>query len=333
MSTPAGMVSAMPSHVLCVALNPAIDQTIELSGLTPGAVNRATHAQQDAGGKGVNVASCLADHGAATAVIALLGRENPALFESLFNAKRIASHSLYLDGSTRINIKLVDTLAHETTDINLPGPQLDSAQIEACIKQILQLVSDMASSLKWLVLSGSIPPAWPADTYARLVRHAHGVGVRVLLDTSGAPLGAALAAGPDIVKPNRDELAAHLGRALGDHAATLAAARELLAQHSGIARLVVSMGSEGALFVTRNEAVLAHPLKVTVSSSVGAGDAMVAGLIAAELDGLSLADSARLATAFAAGKLSRLGPHLPAAAEVQALAQQVVLAQLNEAAQ
>ncbi|MBS1210393.1 MAG: 1-phosphofructokinase, partial [Proteobacteria bacterium] len=87
--------------------------------------------------------------------------------------------------------------------------------------------------------------------------------------------------------------------------------------------------SEGAVLVTREEAVLAHPLKVATTSSVGAGDAMVAGLIAAEEQALSLAESARLATAFAAGKLTRLGPHLPAPAEVQALARQVELSSLS----
>jgi 1-phosphofructokinase len=317
------------SEVLCVALNPAIDQTIEITQLRVGSVNRATRAQQDAGGKGVNVASCLADYGVATAVVALLGQENPALFESLFDAKRIENHSFYLDGATRINIKLVDPAGEETTDINLPGPILDSTQIAKRIVQIREVISTLARSVRWLVLSGSLPPGWPVDIYATLIEHAHSVGMRVLLDTSGAPFGAALAAGPDIVKPNRDELAMHLGRNLEDMAATLAAARDLLATCTGLGKVVVSMGNAGAVLATRKEAVLAHPLPVAAISSVGAGDAMVAGLIAAELQTLSLADGARLATAFAAGKLTRLGPHLPGAAEVQTLARQVVLSVLS----
>ncbi|MBS1210682.1 MAG: 1-phosphofructokinase, partial [Proteobacteria bacterium] len=253
---------AEASRVLCVALNPAIDQTVEIAELRVGSVNRATRAQQDAGGKGVNVASCLADHGVSTAVVALLGRENPALFESLFAAKHIVNHSLYLAGATRINIKLVDPASGETTDINLPGPSLDNAQISERIAQLFALIDALAATLHWLVLSGSLPPGWPADTYALLIEHAHRAGARVLLDTSGLPFGAALAAGPDIVKPNRDELAAHLGRSLPDTAATLAAARDLLAAQPKLARVVVSMGSEGAVLVTREEAVLAHPLKV-----------------------------------------------------------------------
>lgn len=323
-------MSSRPScRVLCVALNPAIDQTITVPGFQSGTVNRAASSRQDAGGKGVNVASCLADYGVPTAVAALLGRENPALFQTLFEAKQIADHSLYLDGATRTNIKLVDPEQGDTTDVNLPGPAFDAAGVESCIARLLSTLTKQADTLEWLVLSGSLPPGWPADVYAIFIRLARELGLRVLLDTSGAPFAAALAAGPDLVKPNRDELAVHLGRPLPDLAATLAGARELLATHAGLARVVVSMGSEGAVFVSRDKAVLAQPLKVAVTSSVGAGDAMVAGLVAAALASLPLGNTARLATAFAAGKLQRPGPHLPAAAEVQALAQQVGLVPLN----
>ncbi len=317
------------SRVLCVALNPAIDQTVEITHLRVGSVNRATRAQQDAGGKGVNVASCLADYGVPTAVVALLGAENPALFESLFASKGVVNRSIYLDGATRINIKLVEPAGQETTDINLPGPYLDSVQITGRIAQILDLIGELSGSLQWLVLSGSLPPGWPVDTYAILIHHARSLGVRTLLDTSGAPFGEALKAGPDIVKPNRDELAAHLGRPLHDSVDTLAAAHDLLAAHAELGKVVVSMGSEGAILISRDAAVLAQPLKVAASSSVGAGDAMVSGLIAAELQALPLAETAQLATAFAAGKLSRLGPHLPVPSEVQALARQVVISALG----
>ena len=83
------------------------------------------------------------------------------------------------------------------------------------------------------------------------------------------------------------------------------------------------MGGDGALFLDRDQALHALPARVEVSSTVGAGDAMVAGLVAAQLEGLNLTETARLATAFAAAKLTRLGPHLPRPAEVRALAQQI----------
>jgi len=91
---------------------------------------------------------------------------------------------------------------------------------------------------------------------------------------------------------------------------------------------VVSLGGDGALFLTREQAVQAHPAPVAVTSTVGAGDAMVAGLIAAQLENRSLAETAQLATAFAAAKLTRLGPHLPPPEQVRALARQIIITPL-----
>lgn len=318
--------SVMPSAaVVCVALNPAIDLTIEVADLRVGEVNRAQRAQQDAGGKGINVASCLADYDVKVAVTGQLGRENPALFEALFEAKSIDNQCLYLDGYTRVNTKLVDPARGQTTDINLPGLQRSGEEIEAQIGRLKDVLTTFAPIARWFVLSGSLPPGWPADTYAILTRHVHAQGGEVMLDTSGQPFSEALKAGPQIVKPNRDELGDHLGRPLHSVGEVVAAARGLLADCPGLRLVAVSMGHEGAVFVSPEQAVLAHPLDVEPISSVGAGDAMVAGIVAAQLQSLPLAPCAQLATAFAAGKLSRLGPHLPAPEVVQALANKVRL--------
>lgn len=312
-----------PATVLCVALNPAIDLTIEVSDLLVGDVNRAQRAQQDAGGKGINVASCLADYAVPVAVTGQLGRQNPALFEALFEAKGIDNRCLYIDGYTRVNTKVVDPDKGQTTDINLPGPTLTEKEIAVQIATLMDVMKTLSVSLRWVVLSGSLPPGWPVGTYALLIRHVHALGGKVLLDTSGPALSEALKAGPEIVKPNRAELAEHLGRKLGSIAEVIDAARTLIATHPGMQTVAVSMGSEGAVFVSSEQAVVAQPLPVEPISSVGAGDAMVAGIVAAQLDGLALDGCARLATAFAAGKLTRLGPHLPGYAEVRALAEKV----------
>lgn len=311
--------------VLCVALNPAIDLTIEVSDLRIGEVNRAQRAQQDAGGKGINVASCMADHTVKVAVTGQLGRENAALFESLFDDKGIANHCLYLDGHTRVNTKVVDPAKGETTDINLPGPSQTAEQINAHLGRLAEVMNKLAPTVRWVVLSGSLPPGWPADTYATLTRHVHARGGKVMLDTSGQPFSEALKAMPDIVKPNRDELAEHLGRPLASMEETIAAARQLLGECPGMSLVAVSMGRDGAVFVSPSQVVVAHPLEVEPISSVGAGDAMVAGIVSAQLDGLPLDRCAQLATAFAAGKLSRLGPHLPTPEAVRALAATVRL--------
>ncbi|MCP5135144.1 MAG: 1-phosphofructokinase [Gammaproteobacteria bacterium] len=312
-------------RVVTVALNPALDQTIEVAGLQPGAVNRALRMQIDVGGKAVNVASCLSDFGVPVAVAGQLGRDNAALFEELFQRKKIANHCCYLDGLTRINTKLADTVSGETTDLNMPGTEFTPDAAADVLNQILERLERLAEQVDWIVLSGSLPPGMPVNTYATITERVQAAGASVLLDTSGAPLKAALAAGPRMIKPNRHELAELLGRSLDSLASLIAAGRELLHSPPAPAWVVVSLGSDGALFLTSEQALHAHPLKVAVISTVGAGDAMVAGLVAARLEDLSLAETAQLATAFSAAKLTRLGPHLPRPPEVRALAGQVAV--------
>lgn len=316
-------------RVVTVALNPALDQTIEVADLRLGTVNRALRMQVDVGGKAVNVASCLSDFGISAAVTGQIGRDNAALFEELFQRKKIANHCCYLDGLTRINSKLVDTVSGKTTDLNMPGPEFTPAAAAELLEQLLQRLDALVGHAPWIVLSGSLPPGMPVDVYATMIRRVQAAGGSVVLDTSGASLQAALAAGPRIVKPNRHELAELVGRPLDTLESVVATGRELLAGSPAPELVVVSLGGDGALFLTNQQAVRALPAQVRVSSTVGAGDAMVAGLVAAQLEGLALADAARLATAFAAAKLTRLGPHLPRPAEVRALARQISVVSID----
>jgi 1-phosphofructokinase len=321
-------VTPLP-QVITVVLNPALDHTIEVAGLQIGAVNHALRMQVEAGGKAINVASCLADFGVSAAVTGQLGRDNAALFEALFQRKKIANHCHLLDGLTRINTKLVDTVSGETTDLNLPGPALTPAMAANLLEQVLQRLDRSLEGVRWVVLSGSLPPGMPLDAYATLARRAQAAGAAVALDTSGAPLKIALAAGPQMVKPNRHELAELVGEPLATREALVAAARALLNGPHAPETVVVSLGGDGALFLTREQALHTHPVKVAVTSTVGAGDAMVAGLVAARLENLPLVETARLATAFSASKLTRLGPHLPPPDQVRALARQVAVSTID----
>lgn len=308
-----------------VTFNPAIDETIMLDRLIPGEVHRARAVRQNAGGKGVNVASCLADWGADVMVHGLLGGDNAAPFDALFADKGIADSFIRVAGSTRVNLKLVDDGG--TTDINLDGMAVDEALVAKAISRLIASVR--AGDL--VALSGSLPPGCPPDIYGVMVAQLRESGCRVLLDTSGVPLKHALDAAvlPHVIKPNRSELAAWTGRAAMDRAGLLAVAEELCRR--GVELVVISMGEEGALFVSAEGAVCAHLALDGVASTVGAGDAMVAGLAAALADGLSLEPLARLATGFAVGKLGMAGPNLPELNAVRALAHEVSISALTMA--
>ncbi len=316
--------------VVTVTPNPALDQTVRVSRLTLGAVNQAVSLETNAGGKGVNVAGCLADYGVPTVVTGLLGGEDSGAFDAMFSAKRIDDRFVRVAGRTRTNVKLVDPERGETTDINLATAQASAADLAALETRIASL----AAPGRWFVLAGSLPPGVDAAFYRRTIGVLHDAGAYVALDTSGAPLAAVLAARdarelPDLIKPNRDELAAALGRALDTRAALLQAACTLARR--GVRHVAVSLGDEGALGVQvpadggAYAGFLAAPLSVPVASTVGAGDAFVAGLVASLAEGRDWADAGRRATAFAAAKLARVGPHLPDRATLDAHAARVCL--------
>ncbi len=149
----------------------------------------------------------------------------------------------------------------------------------------------------------------------------------MLLDASGEPLAAAVKCGPDIIKPNIDELGELVSRHLVDPVDVLAAARALIG--AGVGLVAVSMGADGALFVESGAALLALPPRVEVKSTVGAGDAMVAGIVVGTLRGLDLAGRARLATAFSLGALGEVGPHLPDMPVVESFIERVEIRALN----
>ncbi|CCA90643.1 1-phosphofructokinase [Novosphingobium sp. PP1Y] len=314
-------------RALTVTFNPAIDQTVTLDRLEPGAVHRAHAVRQNAGGKGVNVASCLADWGVGVSAYGLLGSDNAAPFDALFAAKGIEDRFIRIAGATRVNLKLVDPAG--TTDINLDGLAVDAGRAE----MVTATICDAAREGDLVVLAGSLPPGCPPDTYATLLERLHARGCRLILDTSGLPLKCALEAAqpPHVVKPNRDELSQLLGRDLPDLPDLVAAAGTL--RSSGIEVVVISMGEEGALFVSGEGALTASLAIGELASTVGAGDAMVAGIAAALLEGAPLERTARLATAFAVAKLGMAGPNLPALASVAALADEVSVTPVPTAAQ
>src|SRR5687767_1971007 len=125
--------------IATVTLNPAIDQTVMVDNFTPNAVNRAQSLQLDAGGKGVNVASFLADYGLSVAVTGFLGQENPQVFEQHFARKRIDDRFVRIPGLTRTGIKVVDQARRQTTDINLPGLTPSATELDRLHETINEL--------------------------------------------------------------------------------------------------------------------------------------------------------------------------------------------------
>jgi len=300
-----------------VTLNPAIDRTLSIRGFAVGKVNRVKDDQSDPGGKGVNVAAFLAHLGLRVTVTGFLGSENQELFFHFFNCNDIEDDFIRIGGATRVGLKIVDDETRQTTDINFSGPRVERHHIDSLFGRFERY----AAPGLWHALGGSIPAGAPVEIYARLTELIHSLGGRVLLDTSGKPLRAALDSRPEVLKPNIDELSELVGRSLETPQAVREAAVSLLER--GVQRVVVSMGGDGALFVDPDRALLARPPRVTVRSTVGAGDAMVAGILYAMIHEQSLEDVARMATACGAYAVTRIGPGMRNLAEIEKLMPEV----------
>jgi 1-phosphofructokinase len=292
--------------IATVTLNPAIDQTVRVDSFRPNTVNRALAISFDASGKGVNVASFLADYGYDTAVTGYLGQENADIFEQFFASKGIDDCFVRIPGNTRINVKVVDEVNQQTTDINMPG----QTPPQEAMNTLLQTIEQLANSCDWFVLSGSLPPHVPTTIYAAIITQLKRQKKRIILDTSGEALREGIQAGPTIVKPNIEELQYLVRHSLTSEAEIQQAAHQLL--NEDIELVVVSMGRQGAMLVEQATTLIATPPTVTVKKTFGAGDAMVAGLVTAQIQGLSLADCGRLATAFSVGAIAHLSYNLPA---------------------
>src|SRR5438309_9062883 len=171
-------------RIATVTLNTAIDQTVRVDNFRPNSVNQGHAIRFDASGKGVNVAAFLADYGHDTAVTGYLGQANVAIFEQFFAAKGINDCFVRIPGNTRINVKVVDVINQQTTDINMPGQSPPSEAMQT----LFQAIETLAHSCDWFVLSGSLPPSVPSTIYATIITQLKQQKKRIILDTSDEAL-------------------------------------------------------------------------------------------------------------------------------------------------
>jgi 1-phosphofructokinase len=267
--------------IVTVTPNPSIDRTIQIDRLERGALIRATRSTAEAAGKGVNVSCALAAQGVQTVAVLPLAKDSAATYLRLLaDATPIAA--VPIAGSIRTNVSLIETDG-TLTKLNESGPELASGDVDA----ILAAATGVPGA-SWVVGCGSLPPGAPVDFYARLAARASAKR-RVAIDTSTGALGAAICAGVALIKPNLAELEALVERPITTLGDAAAAAHELIAR--GCKAVLVSLGSDGALFVEANGATHAEARIDNVANTVGAGDALLAGFLAAGGDAGGLGEA------------------------------------------
>lgn len=298
--------------IVTLTPNPSIDRTVTVTELLHGEVHRATESRIDPGGKGINVARALTANGSEALAVLPTGGPEGHLMEELLQTSGTAYTAVPIAGTTRMNIAVIEPDG-TTTKINEPGPTLSEAEQAA----VLAAVDTALAGAEWVVGCGSLSPGQPTELYAALVARAHAAGVRCAVDTSGAPLTAAVPAHPDLIKPNHEELEELVGtpcRTLGE---VRDAALRLV--DGGISTVVVSLGRHGALAVTAAGIAHASAHIDKPVSTVGAGDSLLAGYLHAVCRGAGPEEALRTGVAWGAAAVSLPGSRMPTPADIEGI--------------
>ena len=298
--------------ILTLTLNPAIDIACATKEVVPQHKLRTHGERMDPGGGGVNVARVLHELGAPTTAVVLSGGVFGRHLEGLIAAEGVACRPIRIAGETRIAMTVHDETSGAEYRFVGEGPQVQPAEIEAVAAALAQ------TDAEWLVISGSLPRGIATDMLGSLVRLAHAAGRRVVLDTSGPALRAALGQGLALIKPSLREFEELVGEALPDPAAQDAAALRLV-REGAAERIAVSLSAAGALLATREGVVRRPAIPVKAVGTVGAGDSFVAAMTLALARGQGPAEALSWGLAAGAAAVMSTGTARPKRATIEAL--------------
>ncbi|QYJ05652.1 1-phosphofructokinase family hexose kinase [Nocardioides panacisoli] len=285
--------------IITVTPNPSIDRTIALPGpLERGAVQRVDSVLSQPGGKGVNISRACVAAGVDTVAVLPAAADDPMVAE--LSATGVVCQPVAPAGPMRVNLTITEPDG-VTTKLNAAGAAVGPHDLDALVDAALS-----GPRGAWVVLAGSLPPGADPQWYVGATARLRAAGMRVAVDTSGDALDAVIAAlapgeGPDLLKPNAEELAGATGAAVSDvheDAGTAAAAARTLLDR-GAGAVLATLGGAGAVLVDATGAWHAVPPPTTVVSTVGAGDASLFGHLVADLRGAD--GPGRLASAVAHG--------------------------------
>ena len=282
--------------ITAVSLNPSIDRTLTVEQFVPGGLNRIVARSDNAAGKGINVALTVAGLGLDAECVGFMYRDSAPLFEKRLMLNSTPYEFIWCDGTVRTNIKVFDRSAGVVTELNESGRPID----EAKLSEMVELVTRHAENSDYLILSGSTPPGCPQEFYETLINAVDGLGCRCVLDADGERLACGLRAKPFMIKPNRAELEAMTGSRMNSLEEIKAAALRYI--DMGVQVAAVSLGADGALITDGDSTLFAPRMNIEVKGTVGAGDAMVAGLAAGFMADDDLENAFRMGVACASAR-------------------------------
>ena len=277
--------------ILCIGTTPATQRVMVFRKLTLDAVNRAVTTLDGTAGKSVNVAKVLRALGERPVAAGFLGGDRGEQLRADLEARGIELDFVKVAARTRQCTTLLDTSAGTQTELVEESQPVAAADYE----ELMRVIRRRVQGCRAVVMSGTITPGGPPDLFFHGTQIAHEAGAVAVVDAQGPALLETLRAKPELVKPNRSELAATLGRELKDEAAVLAAIRELCQR--GAQRVVVTAGKDPGLAFDGQHWWRVHPPRIDAVNPIGSGDAFTAGLVVSLLRGEDLGEACRWASA------------------------------------
>ncbi len=302
--------------IVTLTLNPCVDVSYDIPHLIEDQKVHATATRYDPGGNGINVARALKRLHVPAHACCVVAGEIGELLERLVAHELDHPHCQRIEGETRINVTLQQQEPRAQFEISGIGPPLSKLALQDLVDEVLGLAGS-----GYAVLTGSLCPGVGQDFYADVARELRLQAAHPVIDAPGPMLAHAIDAHPFLIKPNRYELEQLVGHPLPEFEDVRRAACELQAR--GIDYVCVSMGGEGALLVDDKHSYHAAAPKVEVKSTVGAGDSMLAGIVAALARGESPAEALRLGLACGSGTAAQPGTQLFGYNQMQSLLREI----------
>ncbi|AWI24911.1 1-phosphofructokinase family hexose kinase [Flavobacterium pallidum] len=272
--------------IVTLTVNPSLDKSTSFRGLVPEQKIQCKNPRFDAGGGGINVSKAIARLGGESLCVFTSGGDTGKQLEALVQKEGIETHAIAVKNATRENLIALDLNTNSQYRFGFSGETLSEPEQQ----QILEAVSGLKT--KYLVASGSLTQGMPPEFYQRIAAIAKASGIKFIADTSGEALQKTLETGVYLLKPNVGELAKLVGveKIHADEADD--AARTLI--DKGQAEIVVvSLGPQGAVLVTKDITEFVPAPNVPKKSTVGAGDSMVGGMVWALSEGKPLQEVIR----------------------------------------
>jgi len=312
------------NKIVSLTMNPSIDLSIKVRQVRPADKLRGQITHRDPGGGGINVARAIISLDGQALAIFPAGGPAGTFLQDLLEAQKVPCRIQEISGINRENFTVFEEDSGHEYRFVLPGPELTKEEWQAC----LDLLAALDPVPQYLVLSGSLPPGVPDDFYARVARWARKAGARLVLDSSGAALKAALDEGVYLVKPNRRELQDLSDRPIESDDDEVQFCQKMIADGQ-CEVIALTLGNEGAVLITAEKSRRVKAPELETKSSVGAGDSFVAGMVLGLVRELSLGKAFCYGNAAGAAALLTPGTELCLKEDVEDLYVQLCSAWLN----